>query len=103
MDGIEMNSDLTVDAMNLMDEAGRGLTTGWGAANSRLSSLSGQLGQGELGAAYLDRYQQAAADTVAAMEQHCGQPGQLAAVGHQCVGLYASADQAAATMFPPPA
>jgi hypothetical protein len=79
--------------------AGSALSADWGAVSTRLTSLAGQLGQGELGAAYLDGYRQPAAETAAAVDQHCGQPGRLAAAGHQCIDMYRSADRAAAGTF----
>jgi hypothetical protein len=99
MDGVSMETDGTTGAMDLMDEAGRMMNTGWGGVSERLTMLAGRLGQGELGAAYLDRYQPAATETAAAVEAHCAQPGRLAAVGHQCVDLYRTADQRIAESF----
>ena len=93
MDGIDMHPGATTDAMDLMDEAGRFMSTHWGAISDRLDLLAGQLGQGELGAAYLAGYQPAAAATAATVESHCQRPGRLAAMGHQCVNTYRSADQ----------
>jgi hypothetical protein len=99
VDGIDMDSDATTNAMELMDVAGRTMSADWGAVSTRLASLAGQLGQGELGAAYLDGYRQPAAETAAAVDQHCGLPGRLAAAGHQCIGIYRSADRAGADTF----
>jgi hypothetical protein len=99
MDGVSMETDWTTGAMDLMDAAGRAMSTDWGLVKDQLTTLAGRLGQGELGAAYLDRYQPAAAETAAAVEVHCRQPGQLASVGHQCVGLYLAADQKIADTF----
>jgi hypothetical protein len=99
MDGIDMDSDGTTQAMQLMDDVGSTLTAGWSETGNRLRGLSGQLGQGELGAAYRDGYQKPAADTAAAIDQHCRQPGQLAAMGHQCVGMYLTADRSGADGF----
>ncbi|MDG4831815.1 hypothetical protein O7627_21275 [Solwaraspora sp. WMMD1047] len=99
MDGVSMETDGTTGAMDLMDEAGRMLNTGWGEVSERLTMMAGRLGQGELGAAYLERYQPAATETTAAVEAHCRQPGRLAAVGHQCVDLYRTADQRIAGTF----
>lgn len=99
MDRIDMDPDTTTDAMNLMDRTSQYLSTDWGATSSRLSLLAGQLGGGELGAAYLSGYQQPAAETVTAVEHQCQQPGRLAAMGHQCVGLYRSTDQSIGDTF----
>jgi len=106
VDGIDMDSEATTSAMAQLDQAGSSMSTGWGEVSTRLRSLSGRLGQGELGAAYMDGYQRPAAETTAAVDQHCSHPGRLAAIGHQCVGLYQTADQNIAAAFnaikPPP-
>jgi hypothetical protein len=96
MDGIDMDSDGATRAMGQMDDVGRTLSTGWGDTGRRLDALAGQLGRGELGAAYRDRYQKPAADTAAAVTRLCRMPGDLAAAGHECVGIYLAADRAGA-------
>src|SRR5690242_20812868 len=46
-------------------------STDWGTVGERLTGLAGQLGNGELGAAFLDRYGQAATATAEARsEEH---------------------------------
>ena len=106
MDGIHMDSEATTGAMAQMDEAGGAMNTAWGEVSTRLSALSGRLGQGELGAAYMDGYRRPAADTTTAVDRHCSHPGQMAAMGHQCVGLYQTAGQNGAAALsaaePPP-
>lgn len=99
MDGIHMDPGATIGAMESMSRTGDQLSTDWGAINGRLTALAGRLGQGELGQAYLAAYRQPAADTAAAVDDHCQHPGRLAGVGHQCVDLYRSADQNSAGNF----
>ena len=99
MDGIEMDSDEATTAMRVMADAGRTLSTGWAETGTRLNALAGRLGQGELGAAYRAGYQKPAADTAAVVDRHCQEPGRLAEMGHQCVGLYLSADRNSASGF----
>ncbi len=96
-----MDTDAMAGAMDLMETAGRQLSTGWGAVTGRLAGLSGRLGQGELGAAFLSRYERSAATTTAAVDRHCRQPGLLAATGHECAALYASADRNAVGALAP--
>jgi hypothetical protein len=90
---MDMSTDAMSKAMEMMDTAGRTMTTDWGTVSERLTGLAGQLGGGELGAAFLDRYGQAAAATAAAVGDHCRHPGLMAAAGHRCADLYATADQ----------
>jgi hypothetical protein len=99
---MHMDTGAMTTAMDLMDLAGRTMSTDWGTVSGQLSDRAGQLGQGELGAAFHARYEQAAAATTAAVEHHCRQPGLLATMGHQCAGLYVSADQNVAGAFDVP-
>ncbi len=89
-----------------MDTAGRNLGTAWATVSDRLAARSGQLGAGELGAAFMARYEQSAAAATAAVADHCRQPGLLATTGHECAGLYRAADRNAAgtldAVSPPP-
>lgn len=98
---MDMDTDAMSTAMEVMDTAGRTMTTDWGTVSERLTGLAGQLGGGELGAAFLDRYGQAATATAEAVGNHCRQPGLMAAVGHQCAALYTTADQNAAGSLGP--
>lgn len=79
--------------MNRLAEAGTTMTDGWRSANAELSSLAGQLGKGELGAAFLAGYQQPAADTAKVVAQCCAAPGKFAESGNQIVAQYVAADQ----------
>ena len=99
MDGIDMDLDPTTDAMDRIGQAGETLRTDWGAVRDRLAAMDGRLGQGELGAAYLDGSRRPVAETMAAVDQHCERPGQLSATGHECVDLYRSADSRSAVGF----
>lgn len=92
MNGPEMDPEATADAMTLLAAAGQHMGTGWGAITAELDGLVGQLGRGELGAAFLDGYRQPAGDTAKAVERCCQVPGRLAATGNECIGTYVSTD-----------
>lgn len=92
MTGIHMEPGATTDAMSLMATAGKLMGTDWGAVTTELTGLVGQLGQGELGSAFLAGYQQLATDTGTAVDRCCQVPGQLAELGTQSVGTYVTAD-----------
>jgi hypothetical protein len=101
MDGIDMDLDPTTEAMNRIDRVGQTLRTDWSATRDQLSALAGQLGQGELGAAYLEASQRPATETMTAVDDHCERHGRLSATGHECVDLYRSADSRSAVGFDP--
>lgn len=92
MDGIDMAPGSTTDAMSLMAAAGTHMGTSWGGITTELSGLVGRLGGGELGAAFLEGYQQLASETGRAVDHCCRQPGQFAELGNQCVDTYVTAD-----------
>jgi len=64
---MDMRTEAMSKAMEVMDAAGRTMTTDWGTVSERLTGLAGQLGGGELGAAFLERYGQAATATAEAV------------------------------------
>ncbi|MEV6638402.1 hypothetical protein AB0M54_47585 [Actinoplanes sp. NPDC051470] len=94
---MDMDTTAMTGAMEMMDTAGRVMTTGWGAVSGQVTSLGGRLGQGELGAAYMAGYPRTTDAIMATVERHCGQPAAMAAMGHQCADLYGSAEQNAVT------
>ena len=91
-DHIDMDIAATTAAMSLVAAAGERMGSGWRAVSSELNGLVGQLGRGELGAAFLDSYQPPATETASIVEQYCRVPGRFADVGNQCVAEYESAD-----------
>ena len=90
---MDMNTDAMTGAMDGMDQSGLAMSTDWGVIGDHVTTLTGQLGQGPLGTAYLAGLPREVADTVAAVGRHCQQPGALAAVGHQCAQLYGGSEQ----------
>ncbi len=88
-----MDPNATTDAMTMMAAAGANLGTEWGTITTELTGLVGQLGRGELGAAFLAGYQKLASDTAAAVDQCCQRPAEFADLGNQSVTTYTTADQ----------
>lgn len=88
-----MNPTPAGAAMNRLAETGTAMTEGWRAAAGEVAALAGQLGKGELGAAFVAGYRQPAEDTAKAADQCCQLPGRFAASGTQCVAQYVAADQ----------
>lgn len=91
-DRIGMFTAATRDQLTRLAAAGERMTAEWGATQPKIAELAGQLGKGELGAAFLAGYQQPAAETARAVDQCCALPGQYATTGHQCVTQYTTAD-----------
>jgi hypothetical protein len=98
-DRISMDTAATTDAMSLVAATGERIASGWRAVSSELNGLVGQLGQRELGAAFLDSYQPSATETASIVEQSCQVPGRFAEVGNQCVAEYESADNHSRDIF----
>jgi hypothetical protein len=101
-DGLHMDSDATTGAMRRVADVGDQMGAGWRAVSADLDGLIGGLGQGELGAAFMDGYRKPAAETSTVVDRHCEVPGRLADVGHQCVADYHGADRRAHDAFPTP-
>lgn len=91
-DKIGMHTEAATDTMSRLTAAGERMTTEWGTTSTQVTKLAGQLGKGDLGAAFLDGYQQPAADTARVVGQCCALPGQYATSGAQCVAQYVTAD-----------
>jgi hypothetical protein len=91
-DHIGMHPAAAQAQMSRLTAAGERMTTGWGTTSKQVTDLAGQLGKGELGAAFLAGYQQPATETATAVEQCCALPGQYATTGTGCVAQYTSAD-----------
>jgi hypothetical protein len=91
-DRIGMHTTAAQEQMTRLTAAGQHMTTEWGTTTKKLADLAGQLGKGDLGAAFLAGYQQPAADTTRAVDQCVALPGQYATTGGQCVTQYTNAD-----------
>jgi hypothetical protein len=91
-DEIYMDTVSTADAVGRVAAAGQTMTVDWRGVSAEITSLGGQLGRGDLGAAFLDGYRQPAAQVASDADRHCRRPGQLADLGNACVNLYRSAD-----------
>lgn len=92
-DGLHMDTDATTHVMHRVTAIGDQLDRTWEAVTARLADATAQLGGGELGAAFMAGYQETATQTAAAVERHRQMPGRLAAVGHESIAGYLSADQ----------
>jgi hypothetical protein len=92
VDRIGMHTTAARDQMSKLTATGERLTTGWGTTSKQVADLAGQLGGGELGAAFLAGYAQPAADTARAVDQCCALPTQYATTGAGSVTQYTSAD-----------
>ena len=97
-----MDTDAITGVMGLLAGAGGRMGSAWGAVSAALDAGAGGLGQGELGAAFRDGYQQPATATAAAVDRMCRAPGRLAEVGHECISGYRTADDRAGGYFPYP-
>jgi hypothetical protein len=91
-DRVDMDTVATAEAMSLVAATGERMGYDWRDVRSRLDGLIGQLGQRELGAAFLDGYQAPATETASVVEQYCRVPGRFAAMGNRCVAEYEAAD-----------
>jgi hypothetical protein len=92
VDGMSMVPAPAADAMSRLATAGDDMTSGWRAVDTELTGLTGQLGRGVLGAAFMAGYREAATQTARAVEQCCQVPGRLAAKGTTSVDSYVSND-----------
>lgn len=99
MGDVNMDPAATANAMGRVADAGRSMTSEWHAIEAEIAGLAGQLGRGDLGAAYLAGYRESAAQAARAADQCCRTPGVLADKGNACVGAYRSTDDAAANGF----
>lgn len=93
-DGIHMDTASTADAMDRIATAGQTMAGDWRTVGGEITSLGGQLGRGDLGAAFLAGYQELAAQVASDAGQRCQEPGLLADVGNACIDSYRSADAA---------
>jgi hypothetical protein len=89
----------TSDAMRVMAAAGDDMGGGWGAVRDGLGDLVGQLGLGELGAAFMAGYETPAAETTAIVDRCCQGPGRLAEVGSRCAAAYQGANDLSHATF----
>jgi hypothetical protein len=96
---IDMDTAATSDAISLIAAAGQRMADGWRSASSEINGLVGQLGRGELGAAFLDGYQQPAAETASVVDRCCQVPGRFAEAGNRCIAVYESADSRSRNNF----
>ncbi|NKE61189.1 hypothetical protein FXN61_32215 [Lentzea sp. PSKA42] len=95
-DGLHMDTASTAAAMDRIANAGQTMTGDWRTVSAEITSLGGQLGRGDLGAAFLAGYGELAAQVASDAEQRCQVPGLLADAGNACVDSYRSADAAGA-------
>jgi hypothetical protein len=100
-DRLDMDTGATTGAMRRVAVTGDQMDSGWRAVSARLDGAVGQLGRGELGAAFMAGYETPAAETAATVGRHCQVPGRLADMGHACVAAYESADERSRAAFPP--
>ncbi|WP_424186520.1 hypothetical protein ACOBQX_01525 [Actinokineospora sp. G85] len=91
-DAIDMDTTSTAEAMSRIATAGQAMAGGWRAAGAEITGLGGQLGRGDLGAAFLAGYRDLAARVAGDADHRCQEPGQLAAAGAASIDAYRSAD-----------
>jgi hypothetical protein len=82
----------TNSTLNRLNTVSERMTTAWGTTKAEITGLAGQLGHGELGAAFLAGYQQLATEISEAVDQCCQRPGQFAATGNQAVTGFVTVD-----------
>lgn len=75
----------TNSTLNTLHTVAERMTTNWATTKAEITGLVGQLGQGELGAAFLAGYQQLATEIITAVDQCCQRPTQFAATGNHAV------------------
>jgi hypothetical protein len=75
----------TASTLKTLTTIGERMATDWKTISTEIANLAGQLGKGELGAAFLASYQQPATDTARAVDQCCQRPHEYATTGTQSV------------------
>jgi hypothetical protein len=75
----------TNNTLNRLSTIGERMTGDWATTKAEIAGLVGQLGQGELGSAFLAGYQQLATEIADAVDQCCRRPGEFANAGNHAV------------------
>ncbi len=96
-DGARMDPAGVADAMRALRTAGTDFVSGWSSACSQISGLDGQLGKGPLGQAFMTGYRPGATEIAGAADRGSRIPGEYAAAGEGCIGLYTGMDGDSAT------
>ncbi len=91
-DQIHMQTASVAAAMGRMATAGQTMAGDWRAIGGEVAGLGGQLGRGDLGAAFLAGYREPAAQVTAAADRCCQEPTALADMGTANVDSYQSVD-----------
>lgn len=91
-DGIRMTTASTADAMGRIAAAGQTMAGDWRTVGAEIAGLAGQLGKGDLGAAFIAGYQGPAAQVARDADQYCQEPDVLAGKGNRSVDTYGTAD-----------
>ncbi|NUS65416.1 MAG: hypothetical protein HOQ46_17390 [Saccharothrix sp.] len=89
-----MLTESVADAMSRIATAGRTMADDWRGIGSEIAGLGGQLGRGDLGAAFVAGYRERAGQVTIDADQRCQEPGLLADLGKAGVDSYRSADEA---------
>jgi hypothetical protein len=87
------------DAVSRVDAAGQEMTSQWQAVAAEVAGLAGQLGRGELGAAFLAGYRAPAEQVSRAADRYSGAPGRIAGAAGAGIGDYQSTDASAGDLF----
>lgn len=64
----------------------------WGTAKAEIAGMAGQLGKGELGAAFIAAYRQLATEVADVADQCCQRPSEFTAAGNQAVNAFVTVD-----------
>lgn len=86
--GLEMETTATSQVMGRLAGASEQMVRGWGATRAELDGLVSRLGQGPLGATFLEGYLPLATETATIADRCCHTPGRFADVGDRCVAGY---------------
>lgn len=82
----------TNSTLNRLSTVSERMADNWGTTKAEIAGLVAQLGQGELGAAFLVGYQQLASEITDAVDQCCRRPAEFAAAGNQAVTGFVTLD-----------
>ena len=96
-----LSPEQTNSTLNQLSTVSDRMAADWGAAKAEIAGMAGQLGKGELGAAFLAAYRQLAAEVADVADQCCQRPSEFAAAGNQAINAFVAVDDHSSTTIRP--